>query len=703
VYWYGLETVDVIVTLALAASSPEFDAQTAGVSAGELAQVALKGLRYLCFTHDTGPADCVRPQKSWGRSEPAGTKWGERGRGFFPESQCGFTIANLVLTAMLIPDRLGDEERRMLCAIAIDYMDRFGEMAPKSGVYYDTQIEENAWTALGMVACLLLLGDAKGGSGQLGATMQPTFTGRPGCNTADAAQLSRWWEQVKLWMFRTATMPRDATNQAEFADGKSVRELCGRTFTTLPDGTAENHGFVHPSYMASAVILSGMAINLLRLRNWTVPPHIFWHRRDIYALLKQWCDNTGAPQAVQGMDWPYFNYPGLCFYHAIANLYFKDPDAALLERIALDVVQRASAAHKGRMVPEEAATRGHGPQDPALLRERAAASLGLAYLAHRMMGLGEAPSDAPDFERRMRGVAVYAHGGVLLHRHTRGQTSLAWRNRTMVLPFTRDGQTLFGPASGSMLAKIQVQGCAPSTTPVALKIRERHDSVSVLLVQDLAQDSVRRSVFFVSLPNGKCLIAERLVAQQRIVVERVEQGYLSVVNDGYFGQRQTLRGQRQLFWPGGQRTFDGHISLEADIVVDLDRVTWVNVDDRCGFVFEGSGRTFYRNRHSFDVFRAVEDDLVLSLNDTPQVCQAGQQVAQLITLCCPEQTHRQTADQTLIVRPAPAHVLALEVDGFLCAGNLSPSQVHLVVHGDQHGGADRLALGGWESTIRELV
>ena len=89
VHWYGQETAMPIATLALAASSPEFDARQPALTADELRQVALKGLRYLCFTHDTGPADCVRPKEGMGRPEPAGTKWGERGQGFFRESQCG--------------------------------------------------------------------------------------------------------------------------------------------------------------------------------------------------------------------------------------------------------------------------------------------------------------------------------------------------------------------------------------------------------------------------------------------------------------------------------------------------------------------------------------------------------------------------------------------------------------------------------------
>ena len=42
VYWYGQETAMPIATLALAASSPEFDAQLAGGTADELRQVGSK-------------------------------------------------------------------------------------------------------------------------------------------------------------------------------------------------------------------------------------------------------------------------------------------------------------------------------------------------------------------------------------------------------------------------------------------------------------------------------------------------------------------------------------------------------------------------------------------------------------------------------------------------------------------------------------
>ncbi len=675
VLWYGQETAMPIMTLALTAISPEFDEDAAGISAAELRMIALKGLRYLCFTHDTGPANCVRPKQSWGRPEPAGTKWGERGAGFFRESQCGRTVAALAVTASLIHDLLGDREREMLANIAADYLERFGEMDPRSGVYFDTQMEENAWTALGLVASMVLL---------------PRHP-----------KLRQFWEQAKLWMFRTATMPRDAWDQSKFADGKTVAELCQRHYTMLPDGTAENHGFVHPSYIGSGITLAAYTANLLRLFGQSLPPHLFWHRRHIYEVMKPWCDNTGAPHCVQGMDWPYFSYPAYCFLHAAANLYLYDADAALLERRALETVERSAVAHGGRMVPADTANFCHGQQDPALMRERMIASIALAYLAHRLMGAGETPPEAADFENRVSGVYVYPHGGALVHRHVLGATSLAWRNRTMVLPCTREGMKLIGPAAGSMLGRLEIRGRSENTRPVALKIREEVDRVCVLLIQDLAERSVRRQVFLVSLPNGKCLIAERLIALKMVTVIRIDQGVLSIINDAYFGDRDDGRGQRHIFWKGGDRAFSGYPlrSKRDDVTVDLTGTTWVNIDDRCGIVFRGTGRTHYENRHYFEVWHATEDELVLSRTESAREFRTGEQIAGLATLWCPGQLHQQTAGQQFFVGRTPRDVFAAEFDGFLCACNFDEEGVAFSPATAFASGRERSVSGGRVAAI----
>ena len=144
-HWYGIETISCAETFAYASTSPEYDEASTGVSRDTLREMAIKSVRYLCYTHDSGPEDCVRPSEGLGRPENCGTKWGERGKGFFRESQCGSTVAGLARICLLLREWIDRETWMMVARVHEDYAARFGAMAPKSGVYTDTQMEENAW------------------------------------------------------------------------------------------------------------------------------------------------------------------------------------------------------------------------------------------------------------------------------------------------------------------------------------------------------------------------------------------------------------------------------------------------------------------------------------------------------------------------------------------------------------------------------
>ena len=120
-HWYGTDTAGPAYACAVAASSPAYDERATGLSPKQLRAMALAGLRYLCFTHDTGPPDCLRPKVGRGRPETWGNKWGERGHGFFNESQGGNTIARLAKTALLLRDDLDAETWELLAQIHFDY------------------------------------------------------------------------------------------------------------------------------------------------------------------------------------------------------------------------------------------------------------------------------------------------------------------------------------------------------------------------------------------------------------------------------------------------------------------------------------------------------------------------------------------------------------------------------------------------------
>jgi hypothetical protein len=624
VYWYGLETAGPAALMAIVSTSPEYDEAATGYSRKQLREAAIKGLRYLCFTHDTGPADCLRPKESLGRPEPANTKWGERGSGFFRESQCSGTIHNLNIIAALLPDMVDDETWRMLANINLDYTERFGAMPPPSGVYNNTQMEENAWTSLGLASAYLLL---------------PRHP-----------QAGAWAKHAARWMFDTVTMPQDSYNALPFADGQTAAEICGRVYTTLPDGLAENHGIVHPSYLASGVSYMGATALQYALFGQTPPPHLFWNRGYIYERLKETSDALGFPHRVQGMDWPYFG-AGEAGLHAVANLLLCDRQAAYLERVALEWIEKVQAVHHGRLHDPEVAAVCQTVQDPVAVTEYAGSGFAYPYLLHRVFGPGEPPCSREEFMAATKGVRYYPYAGVLFHKHDKGQVSLSWRNQTMVMPLTNDGLELIGSARGSMLASIGVRDHPESEENVGLRVWNGSDRAAAVVSQRLAQGSVARKVFFASFPDGNTLLIERLSALEDITVDSLRQGYLHIVNEKFACAGPDGRARRTLYYPGGAKTFFGFPSRDPgdDLALTLDHPGWVNIDDRLSLIFEGSGATRYTNRHFFKVWHAVADDLELSVQDGPRSFARDTLIAELTTLICPGQTHEEAGGTLLVL------------------------------------------------------
>mgnify|MGYP006280011325 CR=1 FL=1 len=649
VHWYGQETAMPVQAFATAYASGEYDPEMTGLPREEVGSMALKGLRYLCFTHDTGPEDCVRPEEHWGREETAGTKWGERRLGFFQQSQCGTTITSLALAAALMPDLVGQEERAMLRTIAEDYMERVAGWAPQSGVYHNTQTEENAWTAQGIAACMML--------------------------APDHPDAQRWLGAFKEWAFRTVTTPQDYKDTRLFADGRTVRDLCAHTFTTLPDGTVENHGIVHPSYLGSPLILGARAGLMFLAQDREIPPHLSRRRTGTYEFMKTWCDEDGAPHCPQGMDWPYVQYGGAAVRHAVGSVFLDDPEGALLERRALEHLQRAGRAQNGRIFPEQVTKNLHGPQDPAIMGERRVGNFADGCLFHRIGGVGAEPAAMEEHRRQRSGSYFYPHGGILLHRHRRGINSLSWRNSQMVLPATRRGVAHVGPLSGSMLAHISVKDTGSSTEQIQLKVRDHTTCACALSVQDIADATVRRRLYFASLPDGRCLVHERLTARRQITVEDLTQGYLCVTNDPFYAAPGRDRAALTLHWAGGSETMEGYVTdrEDADRRIDLSGSPWVNVDGRFGIVFTGTGRPEYHNQHHFRVWRAIKDDLTLSILETPAEFESGETISELTTLWIPHQSPERTPQEKLDQLASNDELFAVEVDGYLCAANFGDS------------------------------
>lgn len=651
-HWYGNETIAPAEAFALASQSPEYNAQATGISREQLQDMAVKAIRYLCFTHDTGPEDCVRPAKGLGRPETCNNKWGERGLGYFKESQCGSTIAAIAQTCLMLRERIDEETWMMVARIHEDYAARFADMPPRSGIYVDTQMEENAWTSNGLTSCYLFLSRHE--------------------------KAAAWEASARRWMFSTCAAPQDAKDHGAVGEF-TARQLAFKTFTALPDYWAENHGMVHPNYTGSGVRSLMSVGSHLKLWGRDLPPELTWNRQRVYENLKALTDGAGYAQAVQGMDWHYLLSAGSETPHAIASVFFNDPDAAALQRLGLRNAELRQDGNNGRMYDKDFALKAHDQQDPMIMREVNIRAVAQLYLLHRLFGPGPKPAPEAEREKRLSGVRTYPHAGFVHHRHAHGQTSLSWRNSIMALPLTREGIYTIGPCSDTFLGTPVVQNRPDSHRPKAVRIAEYDDAFAAALIIDRCQESLRQQVLFASLPDGRILSFECFVACEDLVLQSLDQGFLRITNEHFphYAQHNSgnCRGVRTLHHPDGQTHYAGWIGEAEtdDIITDLGRPAYLNIDDRIGIRFIGSGRTVYHNRHYYKPYRAIADDLTLSRLQGDTALRTGQEAGRLSALLILEQPAADTPTTALHILSGPENSAALTTDGFLAAANFAPA------------------------------
>ena len=153
-YWYANDTAHPVAVYAALAKAGPYAESLTGIKRGDLICRAITAMRYLCLTHDTGPAGCVRPKGP--NPHASGKKWGGATDGFFRAIVHAVPITALGLGAWLLWDELDDDLKHGVSTIVTSFAARWSEEEPRNGAYYDTQSEENACTAMGIsfAACM---------------------------------------------------------------------------------------------------------------------------------------------------------------------------------------------------------------------------------------------------------------------------------------------------------------------------------------------------------------------------------------------------------------------------------------------------------------------------------------------------------------------------------------------------------------------
>lgn len=597
-FWYQADSAHVSAIFAAMSVLGEYDESITGVPRSELKRMAISAIRYMGFTHDTGPEDCVRA--SGVLPYTSGKKWGGRGDSFFMSSQNGRSVAAMACAAWLLWDELDEETKQLVQNVTSSYADRWSAEEPHNGVYYDTQCEENAWTAAGISAAMGM------------------FPGHP--------HQPAWQAGFVNWSMNVVTTYRDRLAYPSGLIDKT-NGLQVTTVTFHPDYTSENHAFVHPSYYCAGTNLRAIHAVFALMSGQPVMESALHNNVPLYErTVKIWSQFDGLNIPVQGQDWWYNRQHERQLTHTILSVLSGHADAARFARSSLDSIERIQASNGiGALLEENGEecviNRDHG-QFAKDLEHGSAYDLAVSYLLHVFGGEGAAPSDPAELAERLSGVHQYPFGGSIIHRTPTTFTSFTWRNNVMGLSMPAKGvwnvTPLYASFTGTM--KLESDGVVPGglTNESIIRGVEKEDIIpyadgfGAVVEITRGNGDMKQDVAFVALPDGRSVYVERFRVLKACVVREWQTGTIGIRNEHYTAMPELAPGTRTLYMADGTETFRGFYGREDDEVKHFGQVPYVNVDHTIGYLLYGTRGVRYVNRHVYPKWMGVEDILVLN-------------------------------------------------------------------------------------------
>ncbi|WJH34427.1 hypothetical protein N6H14_32175 [Paenibacillus sp. CC-CFT747] len=360
---------------------------------------------------------------------------GGRGDNFFMASQNGRSVASLCHAAWLLWEELDDETRLLVQNVAVSYADRWSGVEPRNGAYYDTQCEENAWTSMGIAAAVGLL------------------PGHP--------HHAEWVKGFMQWSISSVTTFRDRlADPSGLIDTPLTNRV--KTVTFHPDMTTENHAFVHPSYLCAGTNLRALHATFSLLGGQPIIETALHNNVELYdRTVRVWSQFDGLAVPVQGQDWWYNRQHERQLTHTVLNVLHGHRDAALLERAALDSIERIQASNPRGCLLEEngeaCVINAAHAQYAKDLEPGSALDLATSFLLHTFGGLGAEPSGRQEFAGRMSGVHHYPYGCTTVYRTPEAFTSFSWRNNVMALTLPRKGLWTVTPLYASYTGTVEFE------------------------------------------------------------------------------------------------------------------------------------------------------------------------------------------------------------------------------------------------------
>ncbi len=500
----------------------------------------------------------------------------------------------LSLGAWLLWDR-AEAETRLLVARLLEYeADRFlGEPVPTQ-MFYDTQAESNAWFGGGLATAF--------------------------CMLKAHPRRDLWQEKAKEMMTSAYATERDV-NSERVVDGRPLRQwLSGPN--AFPDYTVENHGFVHADYMTAISEKVRSAISY-RLAGEPVPEAVTFNAMQVLDALMRLSLPDGNPLYVQGSDYTSRRMD------AIFQAYNLTP-------LAPDPLRQAGFLRSLDRLEQMAADR------PDALTSGCLAfpfDLGFQwglvenYLMRRLFGDGGDALPDAEIETRLAGVHVSEFGRFAIHRTPKTLSSFSWhaackRPNLMGLTTPLDPDVMVSPLPvGGYIGEVREEGMDPDA-PVLVwsRVHPREDGFGAMIGLDRCGGKVRQNSAFLSLPDGASVYLEERTALREVEIDLTESGNVSLYDDTRWPFQKT------------SRVFHGDGGALDPAISPNGTGSWVNVDDRLGFVAPGSdGFAFRRVEEETDYHRWR-----LAFVGGSGAFSAGQGIGAFALVTCPGQRREET-------------------------------------------------------------
>jgi hypothetical protein len=410
----------------------------------------------------------------------------------------------------------------------------------------------------------------------------------------------------------------DKTDET-LVDGRPVRQWV-TTENVHPDFTLENHGIVYPVYMWASMTGLCQSASYYLIAGREPPATAYHHLRDVYDVYKRLQTWEGLPAYVNGSDKFLHMQVVDIFLHSFFAQALGDREAAHLELVELDILERMQARFtNGQLHPVEEVGKWSRVGNLGNV-------LGGSYLMHYVRKSDVTPATRDEYERRIAGVSYFPQGKFLLHRTPDKLVSFAWSkpHRVMGLVIPREGSWLVTPHVNGFTGIVREQG-RPELQIFEIKKLDRQlgdGSFTVAITALRCGGKVEHQWTFESLPGRDVVMRETLRALEPVVLEQVETGTMGIGRE-LGSDSITLKSAQ------GTRTIGGPSGGDDAVLAFPDgRVT---VGDRFEYNWKGTGTVcLVRRNRAARVHGApggygrIEDRLSVHHIEAPQDFETGE-------------------------------------------------------------------------------